>query len=179
MTNDENTQDVELDETKIDEVEETDEQSDVDTTDTEDEIDYKAEFLKQKAINKRINERNAEKPEVKKSTKVESSTVTQKDLYALGQANVHLDDFDDVVEYAKFKKISIQDALKSDVIKTVIATKSEFRKTSEVSNTTAARKGAVKISDEILLSNLYEGKIPEKGSEEAERIFWARRGGKR
>jgi len=173
MENEENTQDVELDETKTNE-----EESNEDSTDTEDIIDWKAEALKQKAINQRINKRN-EKPEVKKDINVETSSVSQKDFYALSQANVHIDDFDDVVEYAKFKKTSIQEALKSDVIKTVLANKSEYRKTSEISNTSPARKGAVKTSDETLLNNLYKGQIPEKGSEDAESIFWARRGGRR
>lgn len=175
MENDEITPELEQDENKTQE-EESEEQS-KETSDTQEETDYKAEFLKQKAINKRISEK-LNKPEVKE-TKVDSSTVSQKDLYALGQANVHIDDFDDVVEYAKFKKISVQEALKLDVIKTTLANKSEFRKTAEVSNTGASRRGAVKISDDVLQSNLMDGKIPEKGSDEAERLFWARRGGKR
>lgn len=180
MEKDENTQEVELDEEQNNEVEETDEQSDEDTTDIEDSIDYKAEFLKQKAINKRINERN-NKPDVKVVSKSTDTSVnlSTKDIYALNQANVHIDDIDEVVEYAKFKKISVLEALQSDVIKTTLANKLEFRKTSEVTNTGAARKGATKKSDDVLLSNLSKGEIPEKGSEDAERIFWARRGGKR
>lgn len=180
MENDENTQEVELDETKNNEVEETEEEnSKVETTDTEDQTDWKAEYLKQKAINKRISERSNKKLEEKTEKKEETQSVSQKDIYALSQANVHIDDFDDVVDYAKFKKISIQEALKSDVIKTVLANKAEYRKTSEVANTTNARKGVSKVSDEVLMKNLNDGKIPEKGSEEAERLFWARRGGKR
>ena len=108
-----------------------------------------------------------------------SVNVGQKDLYALSQANVHIDDFDDVVEYAKFKKISIQDALKTDVIKTTLANKSEYRKTAEASNTTASRKGVTKVSPDVLVKNLSEGKIPVAGSAEAEELFWARRGGRR
>jgi hypothetical protein len=176
MENDENTPEVELDENKINEGE-SNEQSN-DNSDTEEQVDWKAEALKQKAINKRISEK-LNKPEVKKEVTGQPNTIGQKDLYALGQANVHIDDFDDVVEYAQFKKISIQEALKTDVIKTTLATKSEFRKTAEVSNTGPARRGAIKVSDEVLVKNLHEGKIPEKGSEEAERLFWARRGGKR
>lgn len=176
MENDENTQDVELDETKTNE-EESEEQSKDESDTQEEETDWKAEALKQKAINKRISEK-LNKPEVK-VTKVDSSNVSQKDLYALGQANVHIDDFDDVVEYAKFKKITVQEALKLDVIKTTLANKSEFRKTAEVSNTGASRRGVVKTSDDVLQKNLQDGKIPEKGSDEAERLFWARRGGRR
>lgn len=124
------------------------------------------------------------KPETKAPVKQEaksdeSENLSPKDLYALSQANVHLDDFDDVVEYAKFKKISIADALKSDVIKATLANKSEYRKTAEVTNTGNARKSVSKVSDEALAENLKKGQVPKKGSEEAERLFWARRGGKR
>lgn len=180
MENDEETQEVELDEEQNNEVVETDEDnSEEDTTVTEDkQIDWKAEALKQKAINKRISDR-INKPEVKPSTNKVDANVTTKDAYALMQAGVHIDDFDEIVDYAKYKKISVQDALKSSVIKTILADKLEFRKTSEVSNTGASRKGVTKVSDDVLLSRLSKGDIPEKGSEEAERIFWARRGGKR
>lgn len=172
MQNDENTPDLELDENQNQEEETQDESSD-----QEQETDWKAEALKQKAINKRISEK-FNKPEVKSEPKGEVS-VSQKDIYALAQSNVHIDDYDDVVDYAKFKNISVQEALKTDVIKTTLATKSEFRKTAEVSNTGATRGSKAKVSDDVLAKNLLDGKVPEKGSEEAERLFWARRGGKR
>lgn len=123
-----------------------------------------------------------QKPEVveKKTEKAESNAqISPKELYALGQANVHIDDFDDVVDYAKFKKVDIATVLKDDVLKTILAKKSEYRKSAEIANTAPARKGATKVSDDALLSDLSEGKIPAKDSEEAERLFWARRGGKR
>lgn len=178
MINDEETPEFEQDDNKINEEESTEEQSDEESSDTEDDKDWKAEALKYKAI---LDRNKNKKPEVKIETKKNesSNTLSQRDFYALNQAQVHIDDFDDVVDYAKFKKISVTEALNSDVLKTVLANKSEFRKTSNVSNTSAARKGAVKVSDDALLSNLSKGNIPEKGSEEAERIFWARRGGKR
>ena len=65
------------------------------------------------------------------------------------------------------------------MIKTTLAIKAEFRKTAEVSNTTNTRRSQAKVSDDVLVKNALEGKIPERGSEEAERLFWAKRGGKR
>lgn len=120
------------------------------------------------------------KPEVKETKpKAPSKDLDSKDLYALMQNQVPADDIDDVVKVAKLEGISVAEALKLDLTKTILAKKSEYRKSAEVANTAPARKGATKLSDEAILSGLSEGKIPEKGSEEAERLFWARRGGKK
>jgi len=89
------------------------------------------------------------------------------------------EDFEEVLDMAKFKKISIAEALKLSSVKAILAEKAEFRTTAEMSNTGNARRGASKVSDDVLLKKLSDGEIPEAGSEEAERVFWARRGGKR
>ncbi len=112
-------------------------------------------------------------------TETQSSNLNSKDLFALMKANVSEEDIDDVVEYATFKKIPVSEALKTSAVKAILADKSEFRKTAEVTNTGNSRRNVSKVSDEILLSNMKKGIIPEKGSDEAERVFWAKRGGKR
>lgn len=174
MENEENTPEFEQDENE-NQNEESTEQS-VETS-QEDETDWKAEALKYKAI---LDRNKNKKPEIKSQPKEKSEgTMSIKDMYALNQANVHTDDLDEVLEYAKFKKISVAEALQSSLIKATLADKSEYRKTANVSNTGAARKGAVKTSDDTLQANLSKGIVPEKGSDEAERLFWARRGGKR
>lgn len=120
------------------------------------------------------------KPEVKESKPVANSQgLSSKDLIAIMQNQVHEEDIDDVIEVATLKHISVAEALKLDLTKTILAKKSEYRKSAETANTAPARKGATKVSDSELLSKLSDGKVPEKGSEEAERLFWARRGGKR
>jgi hypothetical protein len=115
----------------------------------------------------------------KKDSDTQNDSLSSLDILALSRSNVHDDDIEDVVEYAKFKKISVADALKSNTIKAVIAEKSEFRKTAEVTSTGAAKKTVSKVSDQALNENLAKGVVPDKGSDDAERLFWARRGGKR
>lgn len=92
---------------------------------------------------------------------------------------IHEDDFQEVKDMAAFKNISIADALKLGATKAILAERAEFRKTAEVSNTGNARRGATKVSDTTVLADLAKGKIPAAGTEEAEQLFWARRGGKR
>ncbi len=173
MENEEYTPELEQDENETQD-EESDEQSE--ETSQEDEKDWKAEALKYKAI---LDRNKNKKPETKTQPKEKSDGMSIKDSYALIQANVHEEDLDEVLDYAKFKKISISEALQSNLIKATLADKSEYRKTANVSNTGAARKGSAKVSDDTLKSNLAKGIIPEKGSDEAERLFYARRGGRR
>lgn len=177
MENDEYTPEIEQDENQNDEaVEYTEDEQD---EEQEEQVDWKARALKSEAILARNRDKNKERQPVQKAQPKDDTNLNTKDLYALMQAKVAEEDIDDVVEYAKFKNISVSEALKSTAVKAIIADKSEFRKTAEVSNTSNARRGNSKVSDETLLANLGKGSIPEKGSEEAERIFWARRGGKR
>ena len=147
--------------------------------------EYKARLAKAQELINNYKIR-AEKAERANKGKPESAPKREsqqelgsKDLMSLMQAGVTADDVDDVLEIAKLKKISVQEALKLGLTKTILAEKAEYRKTAEVSNTAPARKGSTKVSDEVLVSNLMKGDIPEKGSEEAMRLFYARRGGKR
>lgn len=161
-------------------------ETDTDTTenDTDNNDSESAEELaalrKELATTKAQKEHWRAKASEKKETssKTEESTINPKDMYAMMQANVHEEDIDTVTKYAQFENISIADALKSDVVKTILSNKAEYRKTAEVTNTTAARRSTTKATDETLMSNLSKGVVPES-KDEAERIFWARRGGKR
>lgn len=119
------------------------------------------------------------KPAAKAADSKPDSGLSQMDLLALARSNVHDDDIADIVDYAKFKNISVAEAMKSSTVKAVIAEKTEFRKTAEITNTGNAKRTTSKVSDQALLENASKGIFPEKGSEEADRLFWARRGGKR
>lgn len=105
--------------------------------------------------------------------------LSDEDIIAIARANVHEDDTQEVLEYARFKKIPFKEALKSDVIKTMLSTREEFRKSAEIANKGTSKRVTQKVTDESLLEDLSKGKIPEPNTEEAERVFWARRGGKR
>jgi hypothetical protein len=137
-------------------------------------------------LRKKIKTIEAQKEHWRKkaSTPIDKKTETvselsSKDLLALMKSEINEDDIDDVVEYAKFKKISISEALKTSTIKAIISEKSEYRKTAELTSTRNTRQSNTKVSDNTLLKKFSDGDVPEAGSDEAERLFWARRGGKR
>jgi hypothetical protein len=115
------------------------------------------------------------KPETKKS---DDNSLSTKDFYALTNAKVPEEDIDEVIEYSKFKGISVAEALKLPTMKTVLYEKSETRRTAQATQTRHTRP-ANNVSDGYSLIKDIESKgedsIPDAGSKEAEAIFWARR----
>ena len=75
-----------------------------------------------------------EDEETKSNDKNQLSSI---DTISIMRANVHTDDIAEVVEYARFKGISISEALKSTVVRGLLSEKEEFRKSEEVANTSS------------------------------------------
>ena len=97
------------------------------------------------------------KPEVKEEPEAEQG-LTSKDVLYLAKADVHEDDIDTVLEWAKFKNISVKDA--HGELKGVLATKAEERRSAQVTQTKGAR-GASAPTAEDLLSQASKGQLPE------------------
>lgn len=102
--------------------------------------------------------------------------LSQADLITLVKADIAEEDIPDVLEYAKLKGISVGDALKTTVVKTILADKTEQRKISEGTNTGGGRRGSGKVSDTELLSNASKGILPES-KEDMERLSILKRAG--
>ncbi len=136
------------------------------------------------AENQRIRAEKAEgklknKPAAGDTAKNEAELSPKDTIALIGAKVTDPEDIDEVIEYAQFKKISIADALKSNVIKTSLAEKEEKRKTAEATSTGNQRRSNTKIDGPTLVANLSKGIIPEAGSKEADDLFWAKRGGRR
>lgn len=133
----------------------------------------KAEEL---ANNYKIRAEKAEKAQkqVQKAPEAPvSSDLSTKDTIALMNAKVHEDDIDEIVDFAKFKGMSVSDALKNDVVKTILSTKTEQRTVAEATNTGTSRRSSAKVSDESLVANASAGKLPES-DDEIERLLRAK-----
>lgn len=135
---------------------------------------------KELANNYKIRAENAEKKLKGNSgagdTAKNETELSSKDTLVFINAKVtDPEDIDEVIEYAQFKKISIADALKSNVIKASLADKAEKRKTAEATSTGTSRRNTAKVSDADIVDKASKGEIPKKGSAEAEQLFWARR----
>jgi hypothetical protein len=89
---------------------------------------------------------------------------------------VHDDDIEEVIAFAKFKNISIAEALKSPYIVNYRREQDEIRRSQQALHMNTAKRGNVGPSVEKILADAAEGKIPPAGSKEAELLFYARRG---
>lgn len=98
------------------------------------------------------------KPEATEPSKDKLNSL---DVIAIMNSKVPEDDIEEVVEYATFKGISVAEALKSPIVKTLLAEKAEMRKTAEGANTNGGKRGNAKLSDELLLANARKGIYPE------------------
>lgn len=103
--------------------------------------------------------------------------LSTKDFYALTKANVPEDDVDDVAEFARFKGISIQDALKSPVMKATLADKMENRKTADATIVRQTRPQNVRPDGSEIAASIKskgEDAVPEPGSDAAMALFRSR-----
>lgn len=153
---------------------------DLDDNNEDENIDWKAQAEKnRKAYEDQKKRAEIAEKKANSTTKHTNSdtpiTLTVKDGFALAKANVADEDVDDILEYANFKKISIAEALKSNVVKNMLAEKEEFRKSQNVSTTPNVKRASPKITDDVILENARQGKLDE--SEDAiKALFRARMG---
>ena len=144
----------------------------LDEEDNVDELKKTIETLKAQKDHWKTKANKPEKPVEKVESK---SDLSIKDAIALVNAKVHEDDLSEVEDYAKFKKISIQEALKSSTVKTLLAEKEAMRTTANVTNTGTARKSSTKIADDVLYSKALKGEMPESDDDMKRLIDFRRR----
>ncbi len=106
-------------------------------------------------------EKRTEKTEVSKVAPKKQSDLSAIDIIAISKANIEAEDVEDVLDYAKFKGISLAEALKSPVVKATLTQKDELRKTAQATSTGTSRRGSASITDSQLMSNAEKGIMPE------------------
>lgn len=153
----------------VDESTDTNEQDD---NSTDEQIDYKAELEKARQIaeNQKIR---AEKAEAKLKTNTSTGRgetskmdgMSPMDLIAITKANLDEEAIREAMDYAKFKKISIAEAIKSPAVKATIQLIEENKRVAEAANTGSARRGTSKISDESLIENARKGILPDSDAD--------------
>jgi len=127
----------------------------------------------EKAENKAKSSKPTEEAPVEPQEK-NTGELNQMDMIAIIKNNVNEDDIQDVVDYAQLKGVSVNEALKLDVVKTILRDKDEKRATAQASHTGSARRSSKKISDETLLANARKGEMPES-DEDIQRLIQARK----
>ena len=122
----------------------------------EEEIDWKARALKaeKKFITAKVKH---DKPKSSSDSKLSTF-----DMLALQKADIETEeDLDEVTRWADYNKISVAEALKSPILKTVLSGKAEERKSAAAVNTGGGRRaGGGALSDERLLADARKGILP-------------------
>jgi len=109
------------------------------------------------------------KPQENETPKNEYSL---QDIRALG--DVHDDDVESVVEWAKFKKISIAEAKKTSEIQTLMREKTEERATAEAANTGGGKRVTSKTTIKELLKKAEKGDLADLDDDDFGKIAEAR-----
>jgi len=87
--------------------------------------------------------------------------VTTEELYSLVKANVPDEDTKEVKLYARSHGVTITESLKMPEVKSLLKIRGELRSTAEASNVASKRYGASKPTDEQILADAEEGKLPD------------------
>jgi hypothetical protein len=151
----------------------TDEVVNTDEVEVESHEDDTEDIEKLREQNRKLYERTKKAEELAKQLKSKVSATTQtsekqdgelsaKDIILLSNSGIkESEDIDEVLDFAKYKKIPVAEALKNPTVKAILADKAEYRRSAEVANTSSSRRTSVKASDETILSNASQGKLPD------------------
>lgn len=132
---------------------------------TQEEENTELTKAQQIAENQRIRAEKAEKE--LKAMKAKGNVNSQEpspqlstaDIIALSK--VHEDDVERVERFAKSEGVSVREALKNDELKAILSLRDEQRTTASASNVSTTRRSSVKLSDDVIVSNASQNKIPD------------------
>ncbi len=113
--------------------------------------------------NKQLFERAKKAEEKSKETAPSNTpTLTTKDTLALVTAKIDPEDFDEIVEFAGYRKQSVADVLKDKTLQTILKDRATDRANAQASHVQGgSRGGAPKTSPEAILANASKGELPE------------------
>lgn len=138
------------------------------------------EYAKNQKIRAEKAEAKAKEVKTEKKPEVKSETtgLSERDVFALVKADIAEDDVDEVKSYAKYRGISVAEALKDSTLKHILSVKSEERKTAEVTNTKSPR-GSARVTGESLLEKARSGETLPDSEDAIQKLVLARMGSKK
>ena len=101
----------------------------------------------------------------KKNASSKSDQLSTSDVFVLVKANVPEEDIPEVQAYAKMKGITIKEALKSNVVQTILANNAEERETANATHTGTSKRSTGKKSSEDVLADAKRGTLPDDPAE--------------
>jgi hypothetical protein len=122
------------------------------------------------------------KKEVKQQEQLVGVAVNPKginldEIYTLVKANVPSDDKDEAVLYARSHNMSVDAALKTEELKSILRIRADYRKSAEAANTANSRYGGHKPSEDQIMADVEKGILPD--AETLANLTFKRRIGKK
>lgn len=87
--------------------------------------------------------------------------ITLDEVYTLVKANVPGEDKDEAVLYARSHNLSVEEALKTPELKSVLKIRADYRKSAEATNMSGSRKGTLKPTHDQIINDANAGKITD------------------
>lgn len=120
----------------------------------------KAQLEKEKAEKAELEKKNKQLYErAKKAETTPKGDLEQKDILYLAKADIHEDDIDEVLETAKLKKISVQEAHK--YLTPILKERNEERRTQQATETKSPRGIAKVTGEDVLRKAEQSGEVPD------------------
>ena len=149
------------------EVDELEVEADTSQEEDSEDKDYKALYEdsedKRKQLFARLKREDKSKaePKVEVKTETDGKALSQKDLYAMSQAKIDVEDFERVERYAKSEGVSVIDALKDAELQAILKVREEKRGSAKATNVKGAPRGTNKVSDDTVIANAGKGNMPD------------------
>jgi uncharacterized protein Smg (DUF494 family) len=136
----------------------------VDAVDSNEELTKAQELAKNQKIRAEKAEKEAKDAKARlaelEGKSADVSGLSNKDVIFIAKSDIHSDDLDEVLEWAKFKKVDVSEAYKQ--LKGQLDLKNEQRKTAQATQITTGKRGNTKDSGEELLTRAERtGEVPE------------------
>jgi hypothetical protein len=150
-----------------DATEETFDESQEDETEETNDRDEELEKLRKENKTLKIQKgKKAEKDAKTAQAPQFAENMSSMDMFAFMNAKVtNPKDIAEVTEWAKHKKISVEEALESSIMQTVLAGNKDSRKVSSATNTGSSRRGTSEVSGDDLLANAGRDKMPDSDAD--------------
>jgi len=113
-------------------------------------------FARDKVSGKWVKKEEAKQPELV-GVAVNPKGINLDEIYTLVKANVPSDDKDEAVLYARSHNMSVDAALKTEELKSILRIRADYRKSAEAASVTNARYGGHKPSEEQILADAEKG----------------------
>lgn len=121
---------------------------------------------KELAENYKVRAEKAEKARKDgvETSKTSTGELDAKDIIAIAKAEIPDEDYDEVLNYAKYRNLKPAEALKDKTLKTILSDRAEERRSAQVANTKPSRVAST-ANAESLLAQAAEGKLPENDAD--------------